>query len=506
MKYLWLIFILCVVALAAQIHFSPPAEDPFADGRLACLPLPPEIKRADPVLLPAPVIEKIPPPTLAPRVQATSIEIFNPIASTGLMVETRHADNADWGLPRSLPGDGPIELAYAPEPKLVAPVPVNVPPPPPPPPPALEDIITTGGTAWSRTLTRWQPEEQVLAAMYARDSPMETFADLPPLTPSDVPIPVPAPAETAATSAPRPTFYPVPGKEPLETASLDPSRLVSSKPKKFQPNLYLPDGATDEEGAKLTLISPELHMYELPDTSSAAAPVTLKSGDQVRPLTRLKNAAGFDWIKFEHGEKSWWAQAEYFIRVDPRNRRWSAQGNLDVGTEKVDKDSALPMDYHPSDLKDVAGHFTFGAKNVKLRKEAAEAFEEMAKAAEKEGLQIRVFSGFRDFAYQKNLYLKAITSDGPKQDGTAAPGYSEHQLGTTVDICNENRRTILQGTFGDTPEGRWLDANSEKYGFRKSYTSENSKEVGYKPEPWHFRFIGKAAASPGKGQGAIASK
>ena len=107
-------------------------------------------------------------------------------------------------------------------------------------------------------------------------------------------------------------------------------------------------------------------------------------------------------------------------------------------------------------------------------------------------LYTRAFSGFRDFAYQKKLYLDAVDKSGPKQDGTAAPGYSEHQLGTTADICGDSRRTILSRKFGDTPEGRWLHENSEKYGFRKSYTTENSDEVGYKPEPWHFRYIGIA--------------
>lgn len=289
------------------------------------------------------------------------------------------------------------------------------------------------------------------------------------------------------------TLYPVPDKEPVQTASLEPKRLIGSAKAS---NLYLPDGATDEEGARLTLISNELTIYELPDETSPAGAHKLKQGDQVRPVTRLRNSSGFDWIKFEWDGKSFWAQAEYFIRVDPRNRKQSAEGNLAVGMEKVDRDSALPANYKPSDLAEIQDKYTFGAKNVLMRKEAVEAFHRMAEAAQRDGMHIRVFSGFRDFEYQKRLYLEAIRKEGPKQDGTAAPGYSEHQLGTTADICNDNRRTILSGTFGETPEGRWLHNNSEKFGFRKSYTSENTQEVGYKPEPWHFRFIGVQNTSP----------
>ncbi len=485
MKYLWLTFFLLLGGLLLQIKLAAPVENPFADGRLACLPLPPARDHAEPPLLPAPAIERIPPPQTPVRVQATSIEIFDPASASGLMAETRNADNIDWGLPRSLPADSPVALAYAVEPRLIMPVPVNTPAPTPELQPALHEIISNESPGWAAPLEKWKADRSILAlslsvANSANVAPeSDARFELAPL-PSD---------EVARTEGSTMALYPVPEPEPVETASLEPKRLISP-PQSLTPNLYLPEGALDEEGAKLTLISPELKLYELPDETSSAAADTLKSGDQVRPLTRLRNAEGYDWIKLSHNGKTWWAQAEYFIRVDPRNRRQFPKGNLAVGKEKVDKDSALPVDYRPDDLVEIEGKYTFGAKDVQLRKEAAEAFEQMAEAAERDGLSIRIFSGFRDFAYQKRLYLKAIQDNGPKQDGTAAPGYSEHQLGTTADISNNNRRTILQGTFGETKEGRWLHENSERFGFRKSYTQENSEKVGYKPEPWHFRYVG----------------
>ncbi len=473
MKYLWLLFILTVAALTLQIKLADVPENPFADGELACLPIPPQYPRPEPPLLPAPALEHIPPPVTPPRVEATSIEIFNTSTNTGLMVETRQADNLDWGLPRSLPLDSPIDLAYAVEPRLVEPVPVNVPEPEPVSPPNVLSLLTDRSGAWHPALEKWSTETQLMAWIRTATAPLpEESMTL---------------SHTGVVRTMK--LYPVPEQESVETASLEPKELISA-PQAFTPNLYLPDGALDEEGAKLTLIRPALKVYELPDENSAAAAVDLKAGDQVRPLTRLRNAMGYDWIKFESDGKSWWAQAEFFIRVDPRNRREYPQGNLAVGKERVDKDSALPVDYHPNDLVEIAGKWTFGAKNVQLRKGAAEAFERMAEAAEKDGHDIRIFSGFRDFDYQKRLYLKAVSDNGPKQDGTAAPGYSEHQLGTTADISSENRRTILNGKFGETPEGRWLHENSERFGFRKSYTSENTDEVGYKPEPWHFRYVG----------------
>lgn len=488
MKYLWLTFFVCVIGLILQVKLADPPDNPFASGALACLPVPPARVRADPPLLPAPVLTYIPPLASPIQVQATSIEIFDPSASTGLMVETRQADNMDWGLPRSLPADIPTPLAYAVEARLVEPVPVNVPPSVATVPPELTDIVGRHGKAWHPMLEKWQDGTNLL----------EMAMKLTPATPTPEPDISAQNAVTLSEVVVKDVmaFYPAPEPEPLEVASLGPQRVVTApQPHPFTPNLYLPEGALDEEGAKLTLIRPDLRIYELPDESSAAAPEVLKSGDEVRPLTRLRNAEGYDWIKISSGGRSWWAQAEYFIRVDPRNRRQYPKGNLEFGKEEVDRDSALPVDYQPDDLKDIAGEYTFGAKNVQLRSEATEGFERMAAAAKKDGLQIRVFSGFRDFAYQKRLYLDAVNKNGPKQDGTAAPGYSEHQLGTTADICNDNRRTILSGTFGDTPEGRWLHENSERFGFRKSYTQENSEQVGYKPEPWHFRYIGIAQKS-----------
>lgn len=480
MKYLWLIFILCVVGLALEIKLAGPSEDLYSDGRLACLPLPPARDRAEPPLLPAPVLQKIPPLAQPARVVATSIEIFDYSTDAGLL-ETQREDKLDWGLPRLLPGNPVTNLAYAVQPRLVQPVPVNtkssgeeI--------PALEDLISPTNTVWSPHLERLSSQRTVLEMVKALPR-MDDHGHRP------------EQAVLASASDERPkgdmTFYLPP--ETIETASLAPARLVD-RPGSGT-NLYLPEGALDEEGARLTLVKSELRVYEFPDEASAWTGEYLKDGEEVRPLTRLRNADGFDWIKFERNGKWYWAQAEYFIRVDPRNRRYFPEGNLAVGQESVDKDSALPVNYEPDDLVPLKQEYVFGAKEVLMRREAVEAFQNMAEAAKRKGHKILAFSGYRDFDYQKRLYLDAVEKNGPKQDGTAAPGYSEHQLGTTADICGSNRRTILSGTFGETPEGRWLHENSERFGFRKSYTQENTEEVGYKPEPWHFRYVGIAQES-----------
>lgn len=303
--------------------------------------------------------------------------------------------------------------------------------------------------------------------------------------------PEPAPVVTLVEPQPlqpesRPPAQPFSGLQP-----------VLSEAEAFSgPNLYLPEGAVNEAGAQLTLIREELSAHELPNSDAPAAPFALKEGDQVRPLTRLRGEKDFDWIKFRRDGKEWWARAEYFIRVDPRNRTVSGTGNLPIGEEAVDRTSALPPDYCPDDLVAISREFTLDDREIRLRREAAEAFERMSRAAARDKVTLRVFSGYRDFAYQKKLYLEAVETKGPKQNGVAAPGYSEHQLGTTIDVSGLDRRFILRGSFAETPEGQWLAANGEKFGFRHSYTQENMDESGYKPEPWHLRYVGLSRVEP----------
>jgi D-alanyl-D-alanine carboxypeptidase len=221
----------------------------------------------------------------------------------------------------------------------------------------------------------------------------------------------------------------------------------------------------------------------------------LHEGETIRPLMRLRSADTFDWILFERDGQRWWTQAEFFIRVGPVEvLPTSSLANYEIGLEPVDRDTALPPNYMPSDLVPVPQEFVLGFKTILLRREAANALVDMLQEARRHDLEIRVFSGFRDFATQKRLYLEAIAHDGPKQNGTAAPGYSEHQLGTTVDVSNRDPKMVLSSRFGETAEGQWLFQHAHEFGFIHSYTTENTEEVGYKPEPWHLRYVGQKQA------------
>ncbi len=238
----------------------------------------------------------------------------------------------------------------------------------------------------------------------------------------------------------------------------------------------------------------KLPAFAEPSFSSTQAPIVLSSGATIQPLTRLRNEHDFDWILFKTDQGFWWSPAEFFVTVAPALPPEQASVPYEIGHEPVDRDTPLPPNYVPPDLVPIPAKFCLGTKEIRLRREVVEALVRMLEAAESQGLHIRAFSGFRDFETQRRLYLEAVEKQGPKQNGTAAPGYSEHQLGTTVDVSNLDPQYVLSSRFGETPEGRWLFQHAAEFGFVHSYTNENTQEVGYKPEPWHLRYLGQTLA------------
>lgn len=345
------------------------------------------------------------------------------------------------------------------------------------------------------------PEVAVTYALVAPCAAPE--APAPSLPPARAPAPpaAPIPGFPRSGDAPPRAEPPVPesaslAREPAaaapEFALLLPATPAAPPPSDpLPPPAYVPPGARDATEAILTLLAPQLDAFAEPDASAPRAAFTLREGDQIRPLSRLRRADSFDWIEFEREGRRWWSPAEYFVRVGfPRALPASPALDLPIGLEPVDRDTALPPDYAPSDLVAIDPAFVLGPRTILLRRDAATALQTMLRAAQHHGLAIRAFSGFRDFPTQKRLYLEAIAAQGPKQNGTAAPGYSEHQLGTTVDLSNLDPQMILNPLFGTTPEGQWLAQHAAEFGFVHSYTNENTKQVGYKPEPWHLRYMG----------------
>ena len=120
------------------------------------------------------------------------------------------------------------------------------------------------------------------------------------------------------------------------------------------------------------------------------------------------------------------------------------------------------------------------------------------------GLSPIVCSAYRTEATQTRLYrnkVARVRASGVPEDQVEAeaarwvapPGTSEHQTGLALDIVAASYQ-ILDEKQEDTAEQKWLMENSWKYGFILRYPEEKSEITGIGYEPWHYRYVGRAAA------------
>ncbi len=169
----------------------------------------------------------------------------------------------------------------------------------------------------------------------------------------------------------------------------------------------------------------------------------------------------------------------------------------------VDKDHALPSDYVPPSLVAMPGAYLAPGWPGELRQEAVDALVRLLDEAAAAGHDVRARSAYRSYATQEGTFNYWVGQVGYDQAVriSAMAGHSEHQLGTTADLTSAAVGWDLLESFGPTPEGQWLAANSHNYGFALSYPAGAEAITGYAYEPWHFRYIGTAEAQAWKTSG-----
>lgn len=167
--------------------------------------------------------------------------------------------------------------------------------------------------------------------------------------------------------------------------------------------------------------------------------------------------------------------------------------------QKYSKVFFLNEHYAPPSLSEIDTKYTINGKSLKIHSKMAKHLKNLLVAADKDKLSLRVASAYRSFDEQQNLKTTYSVTYGAGTANTfsADQGYSEHQLGTTVDFSTP---TIV-GTdlaFEQTPEFKWLQENAAQYGFTMSYPKGNSY---YVYEPWHWRFVSRDLAEDLAGDG-----
>ena len=152
-----------------------------------------------------------------------------------------------------------------------------------------------------------------------------------------------------------------------------------------------------------------------------------------------------------------------------------------------------PADHH--DFKKLVSKYTT-KENAYLRDEVYDAFKDMWKAAENDGIQLIIVSATRNRSYQSGIWNRKWTSFGGEESSRAErilqyssmPGTSRHHWGTDFDL------NALENSYFEDGEGlkiyTWLNANAANFGFYQPYIAFNNyREQGYREEKWHWSYF-----------------
>lgn len=156
--------------------------------------------------------------------------------------------------------------------------------------------------------------------------------------------------------------------------------------------------------------------------------------------------------------------------------------------KKYSKVYFLNENYIPPKLTLIPEQYIFEKnKKIEIHEQVWPHLQTMLESAKADGVIILIASGYRSFGTQAGLKstYKVIYGAGTANKFSADQGYSEHQLGTTLDFTTPEIGGALVG-FDKTPAYKWLTENAHKYGFVMSYPKNNSYYIF---EPWHYRFV-----------------
>jgi D-alanyl-D-alanine carboxypeptidase len=159
---------------------------------------------------------------------------------------------------------------------------------------------------------------------------------------------------------------------------------------------------------------------------------------------------------------------------------------------KYSKVFFLSENYTPPELEDIPTEYRITPiKDLQILEDVSPFLNSLLEAAEEDSVDLRVISAYRSFETQKQLKSNyAVTYGSGANQFSADQGYSEHQLGTTLDFGTPEV-TGAYMSFEKTAAFAWLQENAHKYGFILSYPKGN---LYYQYEPWHWRFVGEDLA------------
>jgi len=138
-----------------------------------------------------------------------------------------------------------------------------------------------------------------------------------------------------------------------------------------------------------------------------------------------------------------------------------------------------------------------------LEKQTAVSFKKMKSAAEKDGINLIIVSGARNYYSQKSIWERKFKNNqsrglNPLENArkilrySSMPSTSRHHWGTDIDINS------LEPSYFESGRGKreydWLVNNAGRFGFCQVYTNFKKKDrnSGYLNEAWHWSYIPKS--------------
>ena len=174
----------------------------------------------------------------------------------------------------------------------------------------------------------------------------------------------------------------------------------------------------------------------------------------------------------------------------------------------VNRNKHLAEDYVPEDLTKIEAKTD--NENQQLCYDAERALYAMMLEMQAAGIEdIFVTSSYRSYKRQVDLYWNTYVdryvgqgysweeAQKKASEFSARPGESEHQSGLCIDFSTKALNDKLTTDFEKTDAYKWLSENAHKFGFILRFPKDAEKLVitGYSYEPWHFRFVGRFAAT-----------
>ncbi len=152
-------------------------------------------------------------------------------------------------------------------------------------------------------------------------------------------------------------------------------------------------------------------------------------------------------------------------------------------------DYRLVKDFEKVDRK-------YADRSIYLKSVVYSAFKEMHRAALKDGIELKILSGTRNFEEQRKIWeskwqkledLSPLERAKTILEFSSMPATSRHHWGTDIDL------NYLENCHFEEGKGKavyeWLVKNAPRFGFHQVYTSQEDGRKGYHEEKWHWSYL-----------------